>query len=210
MARKTTGQRIVEMAEQELGVKEIPDGSNSGPRVRDYQNTTWFAGTTGWPWCVAFAWTFTVWTRVLKKNCPYKTASVAQLEAWARKNGWAGKPPLRVGDLACLNHGEHVTIVANPDVSAGLFVGLGGNQGNSVCKRAYRTSAVTTIVRVPPVIHSSISDNPAKSPVYELVRGEGGQAKVVFRNRNLDRVLGRAASILAKGATSVRVRKRKG
>lgn len=45
-------EQIVRFALDELHrhVHEVPMGSNSGPRVREYQAATWLGGT-GWPWC---------------------------------------------------------------------------------------------------------------------------------------------------------------
>lgn len=208
MARKAAvGLRIVEAARAELGVKEVPLGSNRGPKVQVYQSSTWLGGT-GWPWCVAFAWCWIVWGQVLKKPCPYPTAAVEQLESWARKNGWAAVGPPRIGDLACLNHGEHVTIVSALPAD-GMFAGLGGNQGHMVKTSMYRVSSITTLVRVPLVLHSSITGQQNKPPVYELVRGEGQKARVVFRDKSLDKVLGKAATLFARGVRGVKIRKRK-
>jgi len=43
---------ICEVARREIGVEEF-HGSNSGPRVMEYQASTDLVGT-GWPWCAAF------------------------------------------------------------------------------------------------------------------------------------------------------------
>jgi hypothetical protein len=178
-------------------------GSNTGPDVRRYQDLTWFAGTTGWPWCVAYAWEWVVWKLTLQKPCPYKTASVEQLERWARTNGWSAAKPMKVGDLACLG-GGHVTIVERVN-NNGTFVGLGGNQRNMVTRSTYATAAVTTLVRVParlaPVTETS-------GPLWEVVRGEGEKARVVYRSRKLTKATQKAGSILRKGATGVRIIKK--
>lgn len=47
------GVRALAIAGKELGVKEDPPDSNSGPRVRQYQNST-NPGQTGFPWCASF------------------------------------------------------------------------------------------------------------------------------------------------------------
>lgn len=195
---------IIAAAERELGVKEEPLGSNRGKRVGFYQSLTWLPGS-GWPWCVAFAWEYVVWHSVLKKPCPYKTASVAQLEAWARREGWAVKGPPKKGDLLCLNHGEHVTICH----AAGSFEGgyvrcIGGNQRHQVCIVTYRAADVTTIIRVPRRVGTP---NPTKPPKFEIVRGEGGQEKKVYVS-GIRAALQAAGNALRAGARNVRIRRK--
>ena len=43
---------LLEAARGELGVQEIPPGSNRGPRVEEYLSSVFLAG--GNPWCAAF------------------------------------------------------------------------------------------------------------------------------------------------------------
>lgn len=200
----TVAQRILVTARGELGVHEVPDGSNRGPQVDVYRRTTWLSTRTGWPWCVAFAWTWVTWKQVLEKPCPYPTASVAQLESWARKHGYTVGTGLP-GDLACLG-GRHVTIAETFNRKGDSFVGLGGNQANAVRRSNYRISAVTTWIR-PGLVHDP--PPPVRAPVYELVRGEGERSKIVFKSRDLGAVTRRAKKVLKAGARSVRIRKRK-
>lgn len=198
---------VLEAAERELGVHEEPMGSNAGPRVRLYQSLTWLPGT-GWPWCVAFAWCYVVWSQVLQKKCPYPTASVAQLEAWARTHGWAVGGPPRPGDLCCINHGQHVTIYARPRRNlAGWFVGLGGNQANRVQYSDYRLSSVTTIIRIPKRLTPKNTPLPSVTPVYEVVKGEGERSKVIFTGR-LGKAQKAAGNALRAGARLVRIRRK--
>ena len=198
----TVAKRIIAAAELELGVHEIPAHSNSGARVKQYQATTWLPGT-GWPWCVAFAWTWLVWGQVLHTPCPYPTASVEQLEAWARLHGWAAIDP-RPGDLACLGHGRHVTIVHHLLPGGVRFAGIGGNQSDSVRISEYARSDISTLVRVP----ASYGKLPyAPAPRYEVVRGEGEKAHVVFTGGKLDATVGRAQRALARGARVVTIRR---
>ncbi len=95
----------------EVGVKEEPAGSNSGPRVRQYQAATNLGGT-GWPWCAAFVcWCY----KTAGKPLPFPTASVGAFEAWAKQNGKMVTRPLR-GDLVCYrfdadNWPDHIGIV---------------------------------------------------------------------------------------------------
>ncbi len=92
-------------------MKEYPPGSNSGPRVREYQAATNLGGT-GWPWCAAFVcWCY----KQAGKALPYPTASVGLFEAWAVKQGDMVKRPFR-GDIVCYrfdadNWPDHMGIV---------------------------------------------------------------------------------------------------
>ena len=195
---------VLQAAERELGVHEEPAGSNRGKRVEFYQSLDWLTGG-GYPWCVDFAWCYVVWYAVLKKKNPYPTASVAQLEAWARKNGWLGIGAPQPGDLLCLNHGQHVTICAAKPAN-GYVRCLGGNQSDSVNYTTYKLSSVTTIVRIPKRLTPKNTPKPSKPPRYEVVVGEEGR-KVVFAGR-LGKATEAARKALAAGAKIVRIRRR--
>lgn len=107
----TVREKALLVAVGELGVKEHPPGSNSGPRVRAYQAATPLKGT-GWPWCMAFVcWSYKQAGHAL----PYPTASVGAFLAWATKAGAIVSRPLR-GDIVCYffdadNWADHVGIV---------------------------------------------------------------------------------------------------
>ncbi len=201
----TIAQSIIAVAESELGVTEQPLGSNRGKRVEFYQSFDWLAGG-GYAWCVSFSWGFVVWGSVLEKPNPYPTASVGQLETWARKNGWAVPVgSLRFGDLACFG-GNHVTIVHHLLPGGTKFAGIGGNQADSVKVSEYPRSAVTTVVRVPAKFSPPA---PAKrKPIYEVVRGEGEKARVVYTSPSLDAAATKAAELIRKGATGAKLIKR--
>lgn len=171
----SVGKRIIAEATRELGVAEQPPGSNRGPKVEQYQQHDWIPGG-GYPWCVSFAWGFTVWHRVLGRPNPYPTASVAQLAAWARKNGWAVANP-QPGDLVCLGGGRHVTIYLGA-TGNGWFDGLGGNQSHRVQISRYRASDITTVVRVK--ASPKAAPPPARKPRWEVVRGDGERTRVVY------------------------------
>ena len=201
----TVAQEIIAAAEAELGVIEKPLGSNRGARVEFFQTFDWLAGG-GYAWCVSFAWGYVVWHAVLKKPNPYSTASVGQLEAWARKNGWAVPVgSIKIGDLACFS-GNHVTIVHHLLPGGEKLAGIGGNQSDSVKVSEYPRSSVTTVVRVPAKFSPPA---PAKrKPIYEVVRGEGEKARVVYTFPSLDAAASKAAELIRKGATGAKLIKR--
>lgn len=104
--------KALAIAQKELGVKEQPPGSNSGPRIREYQAATSLGGT-GWPWCMAFVcWCF----KQAGKPLQYPTASVGNFANWARQHdGFVVTRPFR-GDCICYrfdagNWEDHVGFV---------------------------------------------------------------------------------------------------
>ena len=95
--------KALRSALQDIGVKEQPNGSNSGPRIVTYQRATWLPGT-GWPWCVAFC------LYHLQKSggfiLPYRGAGAYAYLDWARANGWAVPAGRAVpGDMVVFNIG---------------------------------------------------------------------------------------------------------
>jgi hypothetical protein len=94
----THREKALKFAQKEVGVKEQPAGSNSGPRVRQYQAATSLGGT-GWPWCMAFVcWCF----KQAGHPLPYPTASVGLFLKWGESVGDVVVRPLR-GDIVCYN-----------------------------------------------------------------------------------------------------------
>lgn len=171
----SVARRIIAAAEAELGAAEQPLGSNRGPKVEEYQEHDWIPGG-GYAYCVSFAWGYIVWHKVLRRPNPYPTASVAQLAAWAARNGWAVPVhQARVGDLICLGGGRHVTIL-HRDAGNGWFDGLGGNQDHRVKISRYRFADATCVIRV----RDTEAPPPARKPRWEVVRGDGERTRVVY------------------------------
>lgn len=148
---------------KEVGVKEVPADSNSGPRVMEYQSATSLGGT-GWPWCAAFVnWCYREVGRPLVELT--RSASVPVLLSTARKIGWAVHVPAR-GDVVCYDwdtltgpdKGEtpdHVGIIVKI-TSATTFQALEGNtavgndsNGGQVMLRDRNVSMVEGFFRVP-------------------------------------------------------------
>jgi len=93
----------------QLGVKENPPGSNSGPTVNEYLKSTDLS--PGYPWCQAFLrWCFKKNGRDIGGG-----ASVGNFLAWGRANGDVVTRPF-AGDVVCYNFTadnwpDHVGIV---------------------------------------------------------------------------------------------------
>ncbi len=97
MAKKKTA-RLVALgwAKSQLGVKELPAGSNWGPMVKVYLAAAGLKYPA--PWCAAFL------TWCLEKANYHVTtpvpASVESWEEWGNRHGYLVNRPLR-GDIVC-------------------------------------------------------------------------------------------------------------
>jgi hypothetical protein len=138
------GQQMVALAQQEIGVREAPAGSNDAPRIRDYRSATSGAIDTPGPWCAYFvSW--------LAQNAGAPigaggagTGYVPTLEAWGKQSGrWIDPSQLpQPGDIVIIdwdgNGGvaDHTGIVEHvaPD---GTVHTIEGNTSNMVARRTY-------------------------------------------------------------------------
>ncbi len=156
----TTPQRALKFAKGEIGIKEHPPGSNSGPRVREYQAASSLGGT-GWPWCGALmAWAYGKAGRPLKG---FNNAYVPDYVATARRNEdglrVVSAEKARPGDLVCFDWGgdgtsDHIGILETP-VRSGRFQSIEGNtsfsnnsNGGEVMRRDRNVSQVQCFIRV--------------------------------------------------------------
>jgi hypothetical protein len=90
--------RVVKIAGDELGVLEVPPGSNRGPRVDEYLRVVGLDAAAGsFPWCAAFVyWCFDQAARGLGRSNPVvRTAGV--LNHW-RRAAQHGVPRLAAAD----------------------------------------------------------------------------------------------------------------
>lgn len=125
MTAKTYRELALQLALKQLGVKEHPAGSNSGPKI-----TTWLrrAGIrTPAPWCMAFVWCMFD-DAGLKLEYP-NLASVGFFQDWAAKHGYIVAKPAR-GDVVCYRFDadswpDHVGIVKS--VSGQEITAVEGN-----------------------------------------------------------------------------------
>lgn len=147
------------IAVKERGVREVPAGSNSGPRVSQYQSVT---GAYKAPWCASFvAWSYSKAGRPLSGfNTAYVPSYVAA--AKANKNGLSVVFATKVipGDLVCYDwqgDGEcdHIGIVTKPVSAGGDFEAIEGNtsvgnnsNGGEVMLRSRNTNSVGCFIRV--------------------------------------------------------------
>jgi hypothetical protein len=151
----TYGERAARAALAELarGVVETPPGSNTSPRIREYQAATTLGGT-GWPWCSAFVvW---CWKESGTPLGPIPaTASTWVLAEAARNTGNVLQRP-KVGAAWCIP-GVHVEMIvevisATPNGVGSIVRCVGGNVDNGVRSRIRRVGDRGSIVLAPPAI----------------------------------------------------------
>ena len=142
----SVGQRIVQIAEGEVGQAEQPPGSNDSPRIAQYRSAT--AGAeAGAPWCAYFASWVARQAGVPLGDQGQGFGSVDDLWAWAQRTGRAvpaGQRP-QPGDLAIFN--EHVGIVTSvlPD---GRIQTVEGNYSDRVSRNVRSASEPVGYVRL--------------------------------------------------------------
>lgn len=189
----------------EIGVREVPNGSNSGPRVRQYQAATWLPGT-GWPWCAAaVCWAYEQAGHPL----PDPSAGAKDLVDRAVRKGWGVSVPVTgasPGDLVAFNVGSgHIGLFKSYNPKTKMLTTVDGNVSNMVAARTRHTSTVYRVVRVK---ETHPSKPKPKGPIRQVVTAEDGKEVVVYASRNLDKVLGRFERLVRSGAKSVTVRRK--
>lgn len=125
---------LVAVLSKEEGVREVPQDSNTGPRVLAYQRATWLDGT-GWPWCAAFiCWGL---QQVEKQLGGLGFARPQTAGAWDFEN-WATKQKLKLmkprgkvkrGDIVCFTF-SHIGL-AIEDEKNGSVRTVEGNTNQS-------------------------------------------------------------------------------
>ncbi|HWX45241.1 MAG TPA: CHAP domain-containing protein [Solirubrobacteraceae bacterium] len=143
------GQRIVAIAEGQIGQTEQPPGSNEGPAIAQYRTAT--AGAMpGAPWCAYFAsWAARAAGQPLGAQSE-GLGSVGQIWSWAQSSGRAipngpGVTP-QPGDLIVFGN-EHVGIVKgvlpNGDIQT-----IEGNYENKVAANVRTPTEATGYVNM--------------------------------------------------------------
>lgn len=197
-------QRVVRQAVEDLGVREVPLGSNTGPRVREMQANTWLAGT-GWPWCAAAVCT---WYEEAGRALPFPTAGAWDMGNRGRAAGWVTSRPV-AGDIVTFSFGAgHVAIFLG--FVNGQVRSIDGNADHMVKECRRPSSQVREYVHVPDDDEPALPVPPAltKPPVFQVVRGQGEKTRVIYTG-NWKGATASARRLLAKGATAVRIRKRR-
>jgi hypothetical protein len=194
----TTAKTLLSTYRAELGVREVPLGSNRGPRVRQYQAST---GAYGAAWCVSFL----QWG--LQKNgvprIANRSAGVFYCVDWARKNGYLRYSP-KPGYLAAyMWSAGHIGIVEDVSVGGG-FRAIEGNASNSV-RYKWRDGRNTVYIRVPGIDYGDSKPVPKPKPKpkwvprFQIVSGVGPKAKVVVGWNKWNVIQARIPRLVAQG-----------
>ena len=145
---------VIETAKTQIGVQEVPKGSNAGPEVEIYLKSVGLG--KGYAWCMAFVYWVT--NESAKKlgivNPLLKTAGVL--------NQWNKRPVLRVktpqtGDIFIMDYGKgqgHTGFVSQV-LPNGIIETIEGNtnadgsrEGYAVCKRTRKISSCIGFLRL--------------------------------------------------------------
>lgn len=147
------GQRIAQIAATELGVAEAPPGSNDGPRIAQYRQST--AGAGVGPWCSYFTSWVAASAGVPVGHQGQGLGWVPDVSRWGQETGrWipaSGGVPA-VGDLVVFDRNgdglhDHIGVVTNvrPD---GGFETVEGNSSDRVSARSYAAGGAAGFVRL--------------------------------------------------------------
>lgn len=140
----TLQERALEIGVSQLGVEEVPRGSNRGPQVDEYIKSIGLNPAGKYSWCMAFVyWCFNqAADRMVRQNPLYKTGGV--LLQWAqRKDKFRAITP-QPGDIFIMDYGKglgHTGIVEKVDdeiiyTIEGNTNDEGSREGYEVCRRA--------------------------------------------------------------------------
>lgn len=158
---KPVGLRAVAIAGTQIGIKEHPAGTNTGPAVVIYQHAT-NPGQTGFPWCASFV----TWC-LRQAEWKVSFASMAYVPAWVAA-AHSGKYPLMViakseaeeGDIVTYDWdndtvADHIGFVLSKPDGNGKFNAREGNtavgndsNGGEVMDRQRSTHDVCCFIRL--------------------------------------------------------------
>lgn len=137
-ASSDCAQRLIAVEQAEIGVHEIPDGSNDGARVREYQTAT---GAFRAAWCASFqAWAYRLthigfpasWDGFIGSTMG-DSAGVFAIVRNAQARGWIRAIPKPGYLSAWTDRLGHIGLVERVFYSG--FNSLEGNASNSVMRR---------------------------------------------------------------------------
>lgn len=140
------GQRMVELAQREIGVSET-GGNNESPRIREYRSSTAGAENTPGPWCAYFVSWLAKGAGAPIGAGGNGTGYVPTLEAWGRQTGRfveAAQRP-QPGDIVIFDWSgdgtaDHTGIVERVG-SDGSIHTIEGNASDTVKRRTYASTS---------------------------------------------------------------------
>lgn len=157
----TLAEKIIDYAEAQVGVTEVPMGSNRGPKVEHYQSETTLGGT-GWPWCAAFV--CDCWKHGGVDNAKsIASPSTYQMCQYAKTNNLVCSPRAAAAIVWCSKHVE----ILHTSLGGGNWRCIGGNTGDAV-RWTTRNVAGATIYAPPGLAESAVPDKPVFQTLYWL------------------------------------------
>lgn len=159
--------RVVEVARSQLGVREVPFGSNWGPQIVNYQAVT---GAYHAAWCASFA----QWTLLHAGYGTFgdRSAGVFYIRGWAYQRGLL-RAIARPGVLVLFLESQgHMGIVER--VVQGGFYSIEGNRGNEVARAYHPFSRSTVFVYLPHCSEAPVLRNPDGGVFAGLFDGQSG------------------------------------
>lgn len=148
-ASSTCTRRIVGTAESQVGVHEIPWGSNDGPTVRIYQSAT---GAYRAAWCASFVqWDLRV---AGVGTIADRSAGVYYIVDWARRNTWLRSTPAAGALVAYVSYTGRIRVVSGhigivERVTRDGFWTIEGNSSNAVTRHFRRFGDATVFIYPP-------------------------------------------------------------
>jgi uncharacterized protein (TIGR02594 family) len=178
------GKKVVEIAQKENGTAESPRGSNTGPRVRQYQAATWLGGTN-WPWCLAYVhWCYRQAGRPITENLGAGSWAFHDERV---KAGWGTIAP-KPGDIVTWNFGSgHTSLYLSR--SGDTVKTIDGNVSDKVAIVTRKKSQVRGYIHVP----EKHGKKKRKPVLFEVVTSASGTKQVVFTGRK-----GKALNFISK------------
>lgn len=154
-------QKIVELAQKEVGVEEI-DNTNRGPRVNEYKAATWLPADQAWPWCAAFI-DWIVMKAMEGGKYTFKrprTAGAWDLENWSLKQDDSTQTKrspgedIKAGDIVIFKFSHVGFAVADADRDTDTVKTIEGNtdaagsrEGGGVFLKRRKLSQIKTRIR---------------------------------------------------------------
>jgi len=131
------GERMVALAQKEIGVHEEPMGSNDGARIKEYRSAT--AGSGVGPWCAYFQSWLAKQAGAPLGEQGQGFGSVDALYAWAKRTGkavdnTATTATPKAGDLIVFD--EHIGLVESVDKDGTVHT-IEGNSSDQVIRRTH-------------------------------------------------------------------------
>jgi hypothetical protein len=146
-------ERIIAIATSQIGVQEIPKGSNSGPEIDQYLKSVGLG--KGYAWCMAFVY----WC--VEKSCTEQGVANPLLKTAGVLRQWNERPSLRqkqpqAGDIFIMDFGKglgHTGIVTKVlfnnriETIEGNTNSQGSREGQEVAKRIRTISSCKGFLR---------------------------------------------------------------